>query len=262
MLLVLFALNAAAEEKNQDPWEKSNRAVYEFNDLIDRNLLVPVAIGYDFITPTFVQNGFRNFFNNLAEPMTLVNDLLQLKMVSFYRTTARFAVNSVIGIGGTIDVARHMELERQVEDLGQTLGYWGVGAGPYVVIPFMGSSTARDTLPAILTLIYGSRLVSLPIGQAESNVLAFINIIDQRNRARGLESIIVGDRYTFIRDAFLQNRRYQVLDGQLPLDEDLLDEFDDLDELEELDELDQLDELEDLEQLDPLEAPLDSNASL
>lgn len=240
----------AAEKNPQDPWERSNRAIYEFNDFFDRNLLLPAAKGYDYITPNFAQTGIRNFFNNLGEPTTLLNDLLQLKMVSFYKTTARFAVNSVLGIGGTIDVARHIQLERQVEDLGQTLGYWGVGAGPYTVIPFLGPSTARDTLPTVLTFIYGSNLVSLPIGQAESNLLALINIVDRRNRLRPLEQSIIGDRYTYLRDAFLQNRRYQVLDGQLPLDG--------LDELEELDDLEELDQLDELEFLDQ---PIELNSS-
>jgi len=254
ILLVLCAASTMAEEINpQDPWEKSNRAVYEFNDFLDRNFLLPVAQGYDYITPVFVQDGFRNFFNNLAEPTTLLNDLLQLKMVSFYRTTARFAINSVLGIGGVIDLAKYIQLERQVEDLGQTLGYWGVGAGPYTVIPFLGPSTARDTLPTILTFIYGSDLVSLPIGQAESNLLTFISIIDRRNRLRPLEASIIGDRYSYLRDAFLQNRRYQVLDGQIPLD--VLDELEELDDLEDLEELDQLDELEFLNQ------PIELNGS-
>ncbi len=251
----------AQETNPQDPWEKSNRAVYEFNDFLDRNFLLPVAEGYDYITPNFVQTGVRNFFNNLAEPTTLLNDLLQLKMVSFYRTTARFAINSVLGIGGVIDVAQHIQLERQVEDLGQTLGYWGVGAGPYTVIPLLGPSTARDSLPTILTFIYGSDLVSLPIGQAESNILTFINIIDTRNRLRPLELTLeeaikegrFEDRYSGIRDVFLQNRRYQVLDGRIPLD--ALEELEEFDDLEELEELDQLDELEFLNQ------PIELNSS-
>ena len=242
-MLLQCTFSAIAEERNPDPWERSNRGVYAFNDFLDRNFLSPLAYGYDYITPGFVQTGFRNFFNNLGEPVTVLNDALQLKTVDFYRTIGRFTINSVIGIGGILDIAKFIGLHRHSEDLGQTLGYWGVGAGPYAVLPFLGPSTTRDTLPIILSLIYGRQLLVLPLGQAEENVLLLINIVDARNRLRAREGLIVGDEYTFIRDAYLQNRRYQVLDGNLPLTDALLDEdWEDLEELEGLDRLDEIDE--------------------
>lgn len=239
---LLIAVDAPAAETNAyDPWEKSNRGVYAFNDFLDRNFISPVAYGYDFVTPQFVQNGLYNFFNNLGEPMTMMNDMLQLKMVDFYTSLARFGINTVIGIGGFIDVAKHIRLPRHAEDLGQTLGYWGVGAGPYAVLPFLGPSSARDMVPTLLSTIYGSRLIALPISNAAVNTLNFINVLEIRTRLRPREALLFGDRYSLLRDIYVQNREFQVSDGEVQLPdyfwEDELDELDDLEELEELDEL-------------------------
>ena len=232
-----------------DPWEKSNRKVDAFNNGLDRYLLLPAAKGYDFITPQIMQDGATNFFNNVGEPYVMVNDALQLKMVSFYKGLARFSINSVIGLFGIIDVAAYMGLERHSEDFGQTLGAWGTPAGPYAVLPFLGPSTARDSVISITEFFYAPRLSLLDFNDTQRWTLSFISILNNRNRLRQTEEIIIGDRYTFIRDAYLQNRRYQVLDGQVLWDEYELEEVPEgLDELDLLDDLD-LDEL-DLDELD------------
>lgn len=249
LVLLFFLLTVATNTKSEeqyaaDPWEKSNRKVDTFNNGLDQYFLLPLAQGYDFITPDFMQTGATNFFNNLGEPYVMFHDLLQLKMVSFYAGIARFTINSVIGLGGLIDVATYMGLERHTEDFGQTLGAWGVGSGPYAVVPFLGPSTARDVTAQTIEFFYAPRVSLLDLNDTQLWGLSFINILNTRNNLRSIENIIIGDRYTFIRDAYLQNREYQVLDGRVSWDEFELEEIPkDLDQLDELDALDNLDDL-------------------
>lgn len=249
---LLFSLQAAQKynanttriivgDNPKDPWERTNRPVQKFNDSLDNYLLLPLTRGYDFITPDFMQVGATNFFNNVQEPYIMLNDALQLKMVSFYKGLARVSINSVIGLFGLVDVASHMGLERHSEDLGQTLGVWGLGPGPYVELPFLGPSTARDSVTSITEFFYAPRLSLLELNNSQRWTLTFVQILNNRNRLRQTERIIIGDRYTFIRDAYLQNRQYQVLDGEVPWDEYELEEIpDDLDLLDKLDNLDNI----------------------
>jgi len=128
-----------------DPWEGFNRNMYKLNYYLDKYLFLPVVNGYEFITPTFAQSGVSNFFNNIGEVRTLYNSLFQVKGVKAISTLARFLTNSTIGIGGFFDPATHFGLKKQNEDFGQTLGYWGVNTGPYLVVPVLGPSTVRST---------------------------------------------------------------------------------------------------------------------
>lgn len=129
-----------------DPWEGFNRTMYNFNYRFDKYVYLPVVSGYEFITPDFLEDGVTNFFKNIGEFKNLTNSILQFKAESFAKTLGRFVLNTTIGIGGFFDPATTMGIPRQNEDLGQTLGYYGLGAGPYLVLPIFGPSSLRDTV--------------------------------------------------------------------------------------------------------------------
>jgi phospholipid-binding lipoprotein MlaA len=128
-----------------DPWEGFNRSMYKFNYNLDKYVLLPVVSGYEFVSPTFVQTGVSNFFNNLVEVRNLTNSIFQLKGMESLTTLGRFVTNSTIGIGGLFDPATSLGMKRHDEDFGLTLGHWGCNSGPYIVLPFLGPSNARDT---------------------------------------------------------------------------------------------------------------------
>ncbi len=128
-----------------DPWEGFNRSMYKFNYHFDKYVFLPVVSGYEFITPTFVQNGVSNFFGNIGEVRTLYNSALQLKGKKFLTTFGRFLTNTTIGIGGLFDPATPLGLKKQNEDFGRTLGYWGADSGPYLILPVLGPNTVRST---------------------------------------------------------------------------------------------------------------------
>jgi len=129
---------------SEDPWEGFNRKMYRFNYNFDKYVFLPAVSGYEFVTPGFVRTGVSNFFNNVYEFRTLYNSLFQLKGKKALTTFGRFATNSTVGIGGLFDVAELFGIKRQNEDFGQTLGYWGVGTGPYLVLPILGPNTVRS----------------------------------------------------------------------------------------------------------------------
>lgn len=128
-----------------DPWETFNRSMYRFNYYFDKNMFLPVVSGYEFITPTFVQERISGIYNNLGEVRNFTNSLFQLKGAESVKTLGRFVTNSTIGLGGMFDPATSFGLQRRTEDFGQTLGYWGVDSGPYLVLPVFGPSSLRDT---------------------------------------------------------------------------------------------------------------------
>ena len=201
------------EMDQPDPWEGMNRKVFAFNDFADRYALTPVAKGYQWVTPDPVERGVSNVFANLLEITTVVNDLLQFKFAQAASDTGRFVINSTVGLAGIFDVATPIGLEKNNEDFGQTLGYWGVGPGPYIVVPFFGSYTVRDGFGAIVdtTSDYVTSLDHVPT----RNVLWMSRNIDDRASLFAAEQLITGDRYAFIRDAYLQRRQFLVSDGLL-----------------------------------------------
>ncbi len=203
----------AADEANPDPWAGFNRPVFKFNDTVDTYTLKPLAQGYQKITPQFVQDGVHNFFQNIGDVTNLANDILQAKPRAAGVDTARLIFNTTFGLLGVIDVGTKMGLQRNDEDFGQTLGYWGVSSGPYVVLPFFGPSTVRDAFakyPDTYTSAY--RYVNdVPV----RNTAFGINLLDARANLLSSEKLINGDRYTFVRNAFLQNREFKVKDGQV-----------------------------------------------
>lgn len=230
-LALADAIDVSELKNPEDPWENFNRKVFVFNDVLDRYVALPVATAYSFVTPDAVDQGVTNFFTNLLMPVTIVNDLLQLKFVAFGSDTGRFLLNTTVGVAGVIDVATLVGLAEEIEDFGQTLGYWGVKPGPYVVIPFLGGYTVRDGLS-----LFPDWALSLQSGMdsiALRNSLLALEYIDKRADLIPAEQLITGDRYIFLRDAYLQQRKYLVADGEVVDDfgegdfDDFYDDFDD-----------------------------------
>ncbi len=209
MLLTTTSISAA---ELADPWEGLNRKVFVFNDTLDAYLLKPVAKGYLAVTPAPVELGVSNFFENLGEFSNILNDILQWKWGLAANDTGRLLVNSTVGIAGLFDVAQYVGLNRsEGEDFGQTLAAWGMGQGPYLVLPFMGPSTLRD--------LGGMPVDSLanPIRYVDHvptrNTAYATDLLDTRASLIEAEDLISGDKYAFMRDAFLQRREYLILDG-------------------------------------------------
>lgn len=197
-----------------DPLEGFNRAMFDFNDGLDRVALKPAATAYQEVLPSFVQTGVNNFFGNIGDVWTMVNNFLQGKVEQGLSDVMRVTFNSTIGFGGLLDIASEAGIPKHKEDFGQTLGTWGVGSGPYVVLPLFGPSTVRDTA-ALPVDIYGD-LWTYATPVDVRNVGAVVRVIDQRatalNATNLLEDIAL-DRYTFIRGAYLQRRESQINDG-------------------------------------------------
>lgn len=210
VLLVPFAAQAASED---DPWESINRPIYTFNDVLDTYALKPLAQGYQYVMPQFAEDGIHNFFKNIGDVRNLANDVLQAKPAAAGVDTARLIFNTTFGVLGFIDVGTKMGLQRNDEDFGQTLGYWGVGSGPYVMLPFFGPSTLRDA-PSKFVDSYTSpyRYVD---DVAVRNSFFALDVTDTRANLLSSEKLISGDKYIFIRNAYLQNREFKVKDGQV-----------------------------------------------
>ncbi|WP_300727237.1 VacJ family lipoprotein [Pseudomonas sp.] len=208
--MVPFAANAATED---DPWEGFNRVVFKFNDTLDTYALKPLAQGYQYVTPQFLEDGIHNMYRNFGDVRNLANNILQAKPEAAGVDTARLLMNTIIGVGGFFDVGTKMGLQRSSEDFGQTLGRWGVSSGPYVVLPLLGPSTVRDTVglyPDSFTEPY--RYIN---DVSWRNSVTGLEIIDKRASLLSAEKLITGDKYIFIRNAYLQSREFKVKDGQV-----------------------------------------------
>ena len=220
MGLIMTGCATGPNANPADPLEPLNRSVYKFNDVLDRNVLVPLATTYRDVTPSLVKRGIGNFFGNLEDAWSFVNNVLQLKGEAAAESIMRVSVNTIMGLGGLLDVATEMRIERHTEDFGQTLGYWGVGAGPYIVLPVFGPSDLRDAV-ALPVDTNGYALTYIE-DEPTRNILWVVRAIDQR--AAYLQAdVVLGqvalDKYSFIRDAYLQRRRNAVYDGNPPEDE-------------------------------------------
>lgn len=210
MSLLPVAAQAASED---DPWEGFNRAMFRFNDTLDTYALKPVAQGYQKVTPQFLEDGVHNVFGNVGDVGNLANNLLQGKLHDAGVDTGRLIFNTTFGLLGFFDVAKHMGLNKSDEDFGQTLGVWGLGSGPYVVIPFLGPSTVRDAagkVPDGLLTPY-PYMDHVPT----RNVTRAVEVVDTRASLLSAERLISGDKYIFIRNAYLQNREFKVRDGDV-----------------------------------------------
>ncbi|NJN52082.1 MAG: VacJ family lipoprotein [Gammaproteobacteria bacterium] len=204
---------AQENEKNPDPWEGMNRKVQKFNDGADRYVLRPLAVGYTKVVPRFMRRGVSNFFNNLTYPVVVVNQFLQGKWRDGFADTGRFLVNSTLGIGGLFDPASRAGLDAHEEDFGQTFAKWGVASGPYLVVPFRGPATIRDGGGAIVdSAMFPPRYSDdVPL----RNSLTGLYFLDQRAALLDVDQLVSGDRYTFMRDAYLQRREFLILDGEV-----------------------------------------------
>jgi len=210
VLLVPFAAQAATEE---DPWESINRPIFTFNDTLDTYALKPLAQGYQYVTPQFLEDGIHNMFRNIGDVGNLANNVLQAKPAAAGVDTARLIFNTTFGLLGFFDVGTQMGLQRSDEDFGQTLGYWGVGSGPYVMLPLLGPSTLRDA-PARYVDSYTGPYRYIDNVSVRNSIFG-LNIVDTRASLLSAEKMVSGDKYVFIRNAYLQNREFKVKDGQV-----------------------------------------------
>jgi phospholipid-binding lipoprotein MlaA len=236
-VFVLFALlsgcasTAQVVRNDNDPLERYNRAMFTFNDKVDKAIVKPIAQGYQAITPDFVDRGISNFFSNLNDLVVIANDLLQLKLEQAVADTNRVAINSTLGLLGFIDIATLAGLPKNNEDFGQTLGYWGVGEGVYIVLPLLGPTTTRDVWSYPVDYFFNP--VSYVDPTSAQAGLRGVDIIDTRadllqaERALGEAAL---DPYTFQRETYLQRRRNLVSDGEQSESEDEL--FEELEEPE------------------------------
>ncbi|WP_285353566.1 VacJ family lipoprotein [Pseudomonas sp. ME-P-057] len=203
----------AANAADEDPWEGVNRAIFRFNDTVDTYALKPIAQGYEFITPQFLEDGIHNMFKNVGEVTNFANDVLQAKPEAAGVDTARLIFNTTFGLLGFFDVGTKMGLQRNDEDFGQTLGHWGVSSGPFVMLPLFGPSTVRDAFAKYPdTYTQPWRYIDhVPT----RNTALGVSIVDTRASLLSAEKLINGDKYIFIRNAYLQNREYKVEDGKV-----------------------------------------------
>ena len=212
-IVLLFPLTSAsaAEEENVDPWESTNRMIFAFNETLDKYILRPVAKGYDFVMPDAAQRGVGNFISNIYEFNSVFNSLLQGRLEGAAQSGGRLLVNTTLGVLGFFDVATAMGIEPNVSDFGQTLAVWGVEPGPFVMLPVFGPRTVRsgvgyfvDTYTSIPALIED---------REAAYVFWTIEVIDFRAGLLDADDLITGDRYIFIRDAYLQARRTYINGG-------------------------------------------------
>jgi phospholipid-binding lipoprotein MlaA len=214
----------------RDPWERMNRATFKFNTAVDHAVLRPVARTYEKITPHVVRTGVSNFMDNLLYPVTMANDLLQLKFKSFGQDTGRFLMNTTIGIGGLFDPATRTGLPKNDEDLGQTFGYWGSKPGPYVMIPLLGPSDVRDGLGRV-----GDIWLSPP-HYISNNYVSYglwgVGLLDARYRLLPQDKLLDEsyDPYLFLKNVYLQRREFLVTDGKVSDEEQRQQQKQQLDE--------------------------------
>jgi len=227
--LMAAMVTGCASQANKDPLESINRGVYKFNDVTDRAVFKPVATAYKTVAPTPIRTGVNNFFNNLGTLTNVLNNLLQFKLANAFSEAGRFVINSTFGIAGFIDVTGMDKIPVHKEDFGQTLGYWGVGPGAYLVLPFAGPSSVRDTTGWIFDLSTTDPITyTHNIGEIRlHNQLRAAQFIDKRTELLDAKDLVDDaslDPYAFMRDAYLQRRASLVQDGLVP-SELIKDEF-------------------------------------
>lgn len=210
-----------SEGQKLDPWENWNRKVFFFNEAVDDNVLRPVATGYRNVVPGFVRSGISNFFANAADAWSAVNLFLQGRFEDGFGDLTRVATNTFLGWGGVLDVAGDFGLDHHYEDLGQTLGKWGVGAGAYIVWPLLGPSSVRESFA--LPLDRAATPALLFRDGAKQGTITVVQTVNTRaeflDASRVIDEIAL-DKYTFVRDAYLTRRRSLVYDGEPPDDSD------------------------------------------
>jgi phospholipid-binding lipoprotein MlaA len=236
-ILATVALSGCAttttieEAEQNDPWQGWNKDMQSFNDGFDKHLLKPVAKGYLDVTNTAIDDGVTNFFSNINDIGVTINDILQFKLLQGGMDFSRFIINTTAGVAGVFDWASKIDLPKHNEDFGQTLGFWGVPSGPYLVLPFFGPSSPRDTVgligdafmdPITYVSIFGGFA-----GTAASAGTSALDATDYRAGVMATEKVVNeatdGDRYDFLKSSYLQHREYLIYDGNPPHEEDPLD---------------------------------------
>jgi len=226
------ASTSLKEAEQTDPWRHWNQSTQAFNDSFDQHILKPVASGYLNITNKAVDDGVTNFFSNINDIGVTINDIFQLKLLQGGMDISRFIINTTIGVGGIFDWASKIELVKHNEDFGQTLAFWKLPSGPYLVLPFFGPSTPRDTIGMLGdALMDPLTYVSIFGGLTGSLVTVGTSALDVTDYRAGLMSskkmldeAISGDRYDFIKNTYLQHREFLIFDGNPPEDNDPLDD--------------------------------------
>ena len=213
---VALLAGCAAAPSRDDPLEPMNRALYEFHDTVDTAVVKPVAQAYIDVVPELIRTGVSNVFNNIEDLISAVNGLLQGKLDKFGDDLGRVVLNTAFGVGGIFDLASMVGIERGNEDFGQTLGRWGLPAGPYVMLPVFGPSSVRDTAG------FTADLFTDPKHYINDNYVAIglagMTLVDKRAELLATDDVLNRsfDRYTFIRNAYLQRRQYLLYDGKPP----------------------------------------------
>ena len=225
LLTSVMLLNAeeSVETNEKDPYETLNRVVFNISDSLDESFLKPTAQVYSNYTPLFIKDSVTNFFYNLTEIDTVINQLLQGKPKLAAQDSLRFLINTTMGFGGIFDVASRIGFERHDEDFGQTLGVWGVETGAYVFVPFVGPSTIRDIVGIPLSW-YVSGTFAIEDNKTKI-FFSVLDVIETRERLLAAENLIIGDKYEFVKDVFMQSREHEVKDGDV--EDQFLTEFED-----------------------------------
>ena len=224
MLSVLMMTACASIQQTErvakiDPFERVNRVVFSFNETADQYVIKPIAEGYKFVLPEFVRTGVTNFFGNINDVLIGANNLLQGKPANAASDIGRFFINSTVGVLGLFDVATDMGLDKNREDFGQTLGVWGFSDGPYIVMPFFGASNVRDTVGFVVDVKTDFMINTNKLNSDEKTAINGLRIINRRadllDAGQLLEDAAF-DKYSFLRDGYLQRRRNQIYDGDPP----------------------------------------------
>jgi len=220
LLLIAAVCEGCSSANPRDPLEPVNRSIYKFNDGWDKVVSQPVAEGYKAVLPPPVRNGVSNFFGNWRDTTTAINNLLQFKLGHAASDVGRIIVNTTVGFFGVFDVASRLGLEKHEQDFGLTLGNWGIGNGPYLVLPFLGPSTVRDTVGYVVDIYTDPEMYLVTSSPATYIVLGtrIVNVRANLLEAGQVFEQAAVDRYAFLRDAYLQRRRSQMYDGNPPLD--------------------------------------------
>ena len=223
-ILISIIFSTTIYSTEIDPFQEINEKTHNFNLVLDKQLATPVARIYKKVTPDLVEKSITNFTHNIEDLSIAINNILQGKINNGVSDLLRFTINSSLGVLGFFDVASNLGFEKHDEDFGQTLAIWGIGSGPYIVLPGLGPSNLRDTLSmlpdAFLTPLY------VIDHDRTSYSLTAIDIVETRARYLGLESVVIGDDYLFYRDAYLQSREFDILDGEVSEEFDEFDDFD------------------------------------
>lgn len=224
LLICVPPISLGEEEKNVDPFESFNRPVFALNDGFDMLFFRPLAIGYDFVMPDFAQKGVGNFFSNLLDANAAVNSILQGRFDGAAKGTGRFLVNSTVGVLGLFDVATPMGIDQYKTDFGHTLSVWGAPSGPYIMIPLLGPRTVRSGTGSVVDSF--ASLTQAVDHVPTINSMRGVNLVDSRAGLLRIDDLITGDRYIFLRDAYLQQREKLTGDGSA---DDSFSDFEDTD---------------------------------